>query len=76
MLTSQTAEAVAMAMLAVAAGQQDVQPGKSPVCARGSGVRYSKAQLKATLAMMGCKTRHAHKVCNPMPTEAGLANVW
>ncbi len=26
------------------------------------GVRYSCAQLKATLSMMGCKARHAHKV--------------
>lgn len=25
-------------------------------------VRYSKAQLKATLQLMGCKSRHAHKV--------------
>ena len=28
------------------------------------GVRYSCAQLKATLSMMGCKARHAHKVRN------------
>ena len=31
------------------------------------GVRYSCAQLKATLSMMGCKARHAHKVRHQGP---------
>ena len=28
----------------------------------GGRVRYSRALLKATLVLMGCKARHAHKV--------------
>ena len=68
MLILQTAEALASAMLAVAARWQDVRSGASGEHAgSGCAARYSKAQLKATLAMMGCKTRHAHKVRRPVP---------
>ena len=62
----QAAEAVALAMLAVSAMQDSVQPLAAYERANNGGrVRYGTAQLKATLAMMGCKTRHAHKVGQP-----------
>ena len=58
----QTAEAVAATMKATMAQDHHLS-AQQPHSSRGAcGVQYTRAQLKATLTLMGCKTRHAHKV--------------
>ena len=62
----QPAALPAVAALSIAANlapEQHLKAEPPNLADDGHGVRYTRAQLKATLAMMGCKTRHAHKVC-------------